>query len=121
MLDEMEIAHTADQNYKITFGEYIEKLLSDKQYFNTVLPRIPILIEREIQKKLLAVPDKRARKSENSQKSHMFRKGLILYVLSKKDNQWHRARVTGIHWKDVQFKESADGQIEDYQLKEDFF
>ena len=39
--------------------------MTEKNYFNIVLPRIPILINREIQKKLLILPEKRQRKSEN--------------------------------------------------------
>eukprot|EP00475_Leptophrys_vorax_P025541 TRINITY_DN35771_c0_g1_i6.p1 TRINITY_DN35771_c0_g1~~TRINITY_DN35771_c0_g1_i6.p1 ORF type:complete len:435 (+),score=76.97 TRINITY_DN35771_c0_g1_i6:693-1997(+) len=36
-----------------TVGAFVRKLLSDRNYFSTLLPRIPVLIEREIKKKLL--------------------------------------------------------------------
>ncbi len=69
----------------ITFGSFIELILQDKNYFNIVLPRIPVLIHREIQKKLLEIPEKRQMKLENQGKK--FRKGMIVYGLSKKNNE----------------------------------
>jgi hypothetical protein len=53
LMDSEEFYHSFDKSHKITIGEFTEKLLAEKSYFNTVLPRIPVLIEREIQKKLL--------------------------------------------------------------------
>lgn len=87
MLDEQEFKHTADKGKDpITFGEYCEKLISDKNYFNIVLPRVPVLQNRELLKNLSDIPEKRKRRLENQDKSHLFRKGLVLYALSKRDN-----------------------------------
>lgn len=61
-------------------------MLSEKGYFNTVLPRIPVLIEREIQKKLLQLPEKRKRKQDNEKRSNRFSKGMLVYAMSKRDS-----------------------------------
>ena len=42
-----EFAFSADGR-KITVGEYVKGLLADKQYLGTVLPRVPVLSNREI-------------------------------------------------------------------------
>jgi hypothetical protein len=107
-MDEMEFTPSADKNNVTTIGDYVEKLLSEKMYFNTVFPRTPVLIEREIQKKLLTIPEKRKRKLDNTQKSSLFKKGLIVYVMSKRDQQWHRANIIGIHWKTIYQKGNVE-------------
>ena len=42
-----EFAYSSDGR-KITVGEYVKGLLADKQYLGTVLPRIPVLSNRDI-------------------------------------------------------------------------
>ena len=68
-------------------------MIDDKNYFNIVLPRIPVLLSRELKKKLDSIPEKRKRKKENQEKSRVFKKGMIVYAMSKKDDQWHRAKI----------------------------
>ena len=60
-----EFAYSSDRGKVISIGEYVQKLLEDKGYFNTVLPRIPVLIQREIIKKLLTVGERRALRDIN--------------------------------------------------------
>jgi hypothetical protein len=61
-----------------------------------VLPRVPVLLHRELLKRLASIPEKRKRRAENM--GRRFRKGMVLYAVSKKDCQWHRAKVVGIHY-----------------------
>jgi hypothetical protein len=83
-MDESQITHTQDKSRDpITFGSFIEQILQDKNYFNIVLPRIPVLIHRDIQKKLLEIPEKRQRKIDNQGKK--FKKGMLVYGFSKRD------------------------------------
>lgn len=99
LLDEQQFHHSADKGRaSITFGEYCEAMIADKNYFNTVLPRIPVLLNRELLKKLADLPEKRKRREENQAKGHLIKKGLVLYALSKKDGQWHKAKVAGVHY-----------------------
>jgi hypothetical protein len=84
LMDESQISHTSDKSRDpITFGTFVEQILQEKNYFNIVLPRIPVLIHREIQKKLLEIPEKRQRKIDNQGKK--FKKGMVIYGFSKKD------------------------------------
>lgn len=48
MLDDQTFNHSVDKNLTTTFGQYVEQILSDKNYFNIVLPRIPVLMHRDI-------------------------------------------------------------------------
>jgi hypothetical protein len=69
-MDDQEFKHTADKNRdSISFGAFCQLILEDKLFFNIVLPRVPILIHREIQKKLLPIPEKRQRRIENQTKT----------------------------------------------------
>ena len=38
---------------------------------------------------------------ENQEKSRVFKKGMIVYAISKKDDQWHRAKIQGIHYQSL--------------------
>ena len=49
----------------MTIGQYVESLLTDMNYYNTRFPRIPIMIEREMKKRLLMINEKRERKQRN--------------------------------------------------------
>jgi len=60
-------------------------LLQDKGYFNIVLPRVPVLINREILKRLAAVPEKRERRRANQARSREFKKSMMVQALSKID------------------------------------
>jgi hypothetical protein len=97
---------TAQNNVTTTVGEFVEKLLSDTNYFNTVLPRTPILIQREILRKLMTVGDKRKRRDINEMASERFKKGSLLEVQWAEsgenwDATWVKATVTKVHWRAV--------------------
>ncbi|CDW74928.1 UNKNOWN [Stylonychia lemnae] len=97
MLDEQEFCYSIDKS-KINFGEYVEKLL-------------------EIQKKLLSIPEKRKRKLDNISQSAQFHKGSIIFAFSKRDQQWHRAKITGIHY----LSSLPIIKVENYGIDEEFF
>ena len=43
---------------------------------------------------------------------------MLIYGLSKKDGQWHRAKVVGIHYQGVAKAAKVE---QNYQINEDFF
>jgi len=45
LLDDEELSPTKDEIIKITMSEYIEKLLTDLEFYGTRLPRLPLPIE----------------------------------------------------------------------------
>eukprot|EP00347_Sterkiella_histriomuscorum_P018501 403345272 len=119
MLDEQSFSYSIEKSQSLTFGEYVERLLSEKNYFSILLPRIPVIQFRELQKKLLTIPEKRKRKQDNLENSNKFNKGQIVFALSKKDQSWHKAKISGIH-----YESSAPIQkkpVENYGIEEDFF
>lgn len=63
---------SSNPKYCTTFGEYVEKLLIEQNYFNTRLPRIQLLLEREIKKNAMLWREKRKRMFENRLNSELF-------------------------------------------------
>mmetsp|Transcript_12791 Transcript_12791/g.26546 ORF Transcript_12791/g.26546 Transcript_12791/m.26546 type:complete len:440 (-) Transcript_12791:94-1413(-) len=51
--DEPVRVESSPSKPEITVGEYLRGILSDRQYHGTMLPRLPLSIEREIKMKLL--------------------------------------------------------------------
>ena len=67
-----------DSNFnkpEIRMGEYVRSLLTDMDYFETLLPRLPVSIEREIKVKLL-----QAEKIEQRAQQHMKDKDRMKYL-----------------------------------------
>jgi len=93
LLDDQIFAPSSDSEYKITFGEYIEKLLTDLNYYGTRLPRLPILIEKDIRNKAALTSKKRERMNFNRDNYNLFIKGAECYCLSNKDYNWHHGIV----------------------------
>ncbi len=73
---------TADSNVVMSIGEFIEGLLLDMNYHNTIFPRIPVMTDREIKKNLLIAKEKRTRKRHNIQHLDEFVNGAKIMALS---------------------------------------
>lgn len=71
----LEVHPCLDKTIVLTMGEYLENLLIDLNYYGTRLPRIPVLIDRELKKKALMMSEKRARKLNNLKHIEDFQKG----------------------------------------------
>ncbi len=52
----------------MSVGEFVSKLLEENSYYGAFLPRLPVIIEREVRKELLRYGKKRTRKAENLKK-----------------------------------------------------
>ena len=60
---------SSDQR-KSTIGDFVRALLEEKQYLGQImLPRIPILVNREIQAKLHILDERRKLKALNEQRN----------------------------------------------------
>eukprot|EP00826_Nyctotherus_ovalis_P043441 TRINITY_DN4576_c0_g1_i5.p1 TRINITY_DN4576_c0_g1~~TRINITY_DN4576_c0_g1_i5.p1 ORF type:complete len:698 (-),score=170.90 TRINITY_DN4576_c0_g1_i5:135-2087(-) len=104
LLDEQVFSPSADTSYKITFGEYIEKLLTDLNYYGTRLPRLPILVEKDIRSKAALTAKKRERLQFNKENYNLFLRGAECYCLSSRDYAWHHGIVVtpGLNMKYVE-------------------
>lgn len=63
-------------------GDYVEKLLSDQEYFGTRLPRIPIRFETKIKAKLILNQEKRNRLKKNLENLAKFTKDSTVIAIS---------------------------------------
>ena len=66
---ETEFCHAANQQRRITMGDFVRQLLEEKQFLaQTVLPRIPELTKRDILAKLHLLDERRSLKTLNEQR-----------------------------------------------------
>ncbi|SBS87743.1 pre-mRNA splicing factor [Plasmodium ovale curtisi] len=94
LLDEEEFIISADKRKRLTMGEYVQNLLSDDKYFNTVLPRLPIKIKNIYGARLMIINDHRKRSKKNKEKISKFVKGepVMAYV----NGEWEKGEIGGI-------------------------
>ncbi|KAM3137130.1 hypothetical protein pb186bvf_010676, partial [Paramecium bursaria] len=78
ILDEQELRPCIDKNVVMSVGEFVEKLLTDMNYYNTRLPRIPQQIDLIIQAKILLAREKRDRLIINKKIIGLFQRGSII-------------------------------------------
>jgi len=96
ILDEEEVNPTSNPDFVTTIGEFAESLLTDMNYHNTLFPRIPLVLDREIKKNILISREKRNRKRKNADYFDSFLKGAKVMAISPDDNDWHEATVVRI-------------------------
>lgn len=77
----------------MTIGQFVEELLTDQYYYGTRLPRIPIMIERDIKKKVMIFHERYERKQKNLQSLHLLKPGLEVEVFDKDYDIWRRATI----------------------------
>jgi len=73
LIDDEEFKPTPDSDFKITVGEYVEMLLSQDKYYNTVLPRLPMVTKRHVEERLAPLVQARKRMQANKQILDVFR------------------------------------------------
>lgn len=73
---------SSDGEVILRLSEYIERLLSDGDYFGTRLPRIPTIVERDLKEKLEAAAERRERREWNAEHLGEFTEGSLLSVFS---------------------------------------
>lgn len=94
-------ASSAKQNGSSeTMGEYVRRLFTDKNYHGTILPRLPVQIERDIQVKLLQAEkiEQRAKKHVSDSRAmscfqKLGAKVMALYGDEENPVQWYEAVV----------------------------
>jgi pre-mRNA-splicing factor 38B len=93
-------ASASKQKHETTMGDFVRGLFTDRNYHRTMLPRLPIQIEREIQVKLLQAEktEERAKKhATNSKHMEYFKKlgskVMALYGDDENPTQWYEGVV----------------------------
>ena len=83
----IEVHPVSDPNVVMSLGEYAEMLLTEMNYYNTLFPRIPLNIDREIKKNILMMKDRRARKRKNQEFYDEFVRGAKIMAISPEVSQ----------------------------------
>jgi len=73
LIDDEEFKPSPDSDYKTTIGEYVETLLSQDKYYNTVLPRLPMVTKRHVEERLAPLSQNRKRMQANKSIVDVFR------------------------------------------------
>ncbi|CAD8103832.1 unnamed protein product [Paramecium sonneborni] len=116
ILDEQEFKPAKDET--ITIGDYCERLLTDLNYYNTRLPRIPQQIDTIIQAKILLSQEKRQRRNINQRIMPLLQTGVSVRAISQKDDEWHVGKIESVDgtYLIIQFEEDKErislGEIE---------
>eukprot|EP00923_Selenidium_pygospionis_P003540 GHVN01005587.1.p1 GENE.GHVN01005587.1~~GHVN01005587.1.p1 ORF type:complete len:660 (+),score=124.98 GHVN01005587.1:163-2142(+) len=94
-LDDEMFTPGADKNKTMTtMGEYIESLITEDKYFNTVLPRLPQRIRTDYGVQLTPMKEHRSRKQRNKQQIDRFVKGAPVLCCSNGD--WLESELVDI-------------------------
>jgi len=73
LIDDEEFKPSPDSDYKTTIGEFVETLLSQDKYYNTVLPRLPMVTKRHVEERLAPLSQNRKRMAANKAVVDVFR------------------------------------------------
>mmetsp|Transcript_39775 Transcript_39775/g.73696 ORF Transcript_39775/g.73696 Transcript_39775/m.73696 type:complete len:724 (-) Transcript_39775:54-2225(-) len=92
VLDDEEFKPTPDSDFKTTIGEYVESILSQDKYYNTVLPRLPNSIKRKLEERLAPVGQYRKRTKANKSIIHYYRESGAR-VEASIDGEWIRGTI----------------------------
>eukprot|EP01066_Platyproteum_vivax_P011191 Platyproteum_vivax@DN5076_c0_g1_i1.p1 len=66
-LDDEQFSPGADKQRLVTVGEWVESLITEDKYFNTVLPRLPTKVKQAYGARLMTLSEYRKRKETNKQ------------------------------------------------------
>ena len=81
-LQDEEPVEISPSNKRMTVGKYAQSLLTDMDYYGTLLPRLPVSIERDIQVKLLI-----EQKIQHRAEQHMSDKKLMDYFTKQRGSK----------------------------------
>lgn len=93
VLDDEEFKPSPDSEWKTTIGEYVEGLLSQDKYYNTVMPRLPNSSKRKLEEKLAPMDQYRRRTRANRELLDYFRESGAK-VEASIDGDWLRGVIT---------------------------
>lgn len=71
---------SVNMNVTITFGEFVEQLLSEQSYYGVQLPRIPVLTQRTLAQMCQSIPARRQRFAQFSAASLPKDTAVIVYL-----------------------------------------
>merc|ERR1719454_650097 len=93
VLDEEEFPLGKEYEWGSTFGEFVELLMNQDYYYNTVMPRMPVSTKRKLEERLAQVPQYRKRSKANQRILDMFRDQGVRVEACPDDHQWQAGEV----------------------------
>ncbi|EPR59362.1 PRP38 family protein [Toxoplasma gondii ME49] len=93
-LDDEVFAASSDTKRTTTMGEYVESLIMEDKYFNTVLPRLPVKVKNLYGTQLMAMDEHRRRKAKNTADIDRFVAGASVLACSKGD--WLEGEIISV-------------------------
>lgn len=112
--DAEPFAHEHDPSSKTTIGEYARKLLTELQYYNTMLPRIPVMIERGIKVKLLLFEERQLRAKRNARALSRLREGVAcraIYGDAENEPAWYDCVIDSIEYGNTELVALGEMQL----------
>lgn len=70
----------------MTMGKFIQKILSDMQFYGNPLPRIPVPIERKLKALMILNEDELRRAQSNSHLLHLLKPGTKVQAIYSDDD-----------------------------------
>jgi len=81
--DPEEFNPAANPDLSMTVGRFVMKLLQDMNYYNTMLPRIPVPTERKIKAFIILLEDEQRRAADNMHALHLLKPGAKIQAIYK--------------------------------------
>ncbi len=91
--DSQEFAPGGDKTVRKTMGEFLRGLISELNYYGTILRRIPVPVQREFKKRLLALELQKARAKQNEKYRHTLKVGSKVICEYSEDGLFYDAVI----------------------------
>ena len=76
-------APSSNPDATMPMGDYVQKILKDMHYYDTVLPRIPVPIERKMKALMILFEDEQKRAKANLRAMHLLTPGATVQAIYK--------------------------------------
>lgn len=83
--DGEEFAPGANPDITMSMGRFLMKILTDMKFYDTMLPRIPVPIERKIKAYMILAEDEQRRAESNMRILGLLRPGAVVQAIYKDD------------------------------------
>jgi len=116
--DDLEVfAPGMDKTRTTTFGDYCLGLITDLQYFTTMLPRIPVPVVRHIKVELVLFEEMVRRGKKNVRHLEFLKPGAVVRAIFRdegKDPAWHEAIIVA---RIEPYDGAAEGQLPTFRVQ----
>eukprot|EP01138_Halocafeteria_seosinensis_P003543 gb/GECG01003622.1/.p1 GENE.gb/GECG01003622.1/~~gb/GECG01003622.1/.p1 ORF type:complete len:583 (+),score=70.31 gb/GECG01003622.1/:1-1749(+) len=91
--DPQEFAPSTNYKATQTMGEFVMKLIGERQYYNTLLPRIPVPVQRDLEVRLAIVAEDKLRADFHCKHMDQFVPKARVKSRYSEDDEWYDATL----------------------------